>query len=182
MRATALVLCLILSGCAASPEKLDSVGKTEAGRMAPPVRRFSSYASYELKPMVLSPAVQSAPEKVKVAGELENILRTKLQPLLDQWKAPASGDRSGTLVIEPRLAFLRIVSGGARFWAGAFAGDSSIDMDLAITDEGTGQQLAKPRITLKADALAGGWSIGKSDQNLLDYIASIAHAYMTANY
>jgi hypothetical protein len=182
MKATALVVCIILSGCAASPERLELVGKTEAARMASPVKRFSSYASYELKPMVLSPAVRSEPGKVKAAEELENTLRTKLQPLLEQWKAAASSNRSGTLVIEPQLASLRIVSGGARFWAGALVGDSSIDMDLAITDQGTGQQVAKPRITRNADAMTGGWSIGKSDQNLLDYIASIAYEYMTVNY
>jgi hypothetical protein len=150
--------------------------------MAPPVKRFSSYANYELRPMVLSPAVQSDPGKVTAAGELENTLRTKLQPLLEQWKAAESSNRSGALIIEPQLVSLRIVSGGARFWAGALVGDSSIDMDLLITDQGTGQQVAKPRITRTADAMTGGWSIGKSDQNLLDYIASIAYEYMTANY
>ena len=61
-------------------------------------------------------------------------------------------------------------------------GDSSIDMDLVITDQGTGQQIAKPRITRSADGATGGWSVGKSDQNLLDYIASIAYEYMKVNY
>jgi hypothetical protein len=182
MKAAALVLCMILSGCAASPERLELVGKSEAGRMSPPTKRFSSYANYELRPMVLSPAVQSEPGKVKAAGELEDTLRIKLQPLLDQWKTAPSSNRSGTLVIEPQLASLRIVSGGARFWAGGLVGDSSIDMDFAITEQGTGQQIAKPRITRTADAMTGGWSVGKSDRNLLDYIASIAYEYMTVNY
>ena len=61
-------------------------------------------------------------------------------------------------------------------------GDSNIDMDLLITDQSTGQQIAKPRITRTADAMTGGWSVGKSDQNLLDYIASIAYYYMIDNY
>lgn len=135
MRVATLILCIILSGCAASPERLELVGKTEAGRMAPPVKRFSSYANYELKPMVLSAAVQSERAKVEAAGELENIIRTKLQSLLEQWKAATSGNRSGTLVIEPQLASLRIVSVGARFWVGGLVGDSSIDMDLVITDQ-----------------------------------------------
>ena len=90
-------------------------------------KRFFSFTDYELRPMVLSPAVQNEPGKVKAAGELENTLRAKLQPLLDQWKAPASSGRSGKLIIEPHLASLKIVSGGARFWIGAMAGDSSID-------------------------------------------------------
>lgn len=182
MKSIVLVLCIILSGCAANPQKLELVGKTESARLAPPTKPFSSFANYELRPMVLSPAVQGEPGKVKAAGELENTLRAKLQPLFDQWKAAALSGRSGTLIIEPQLASLKIVSGGARFWAGALAGDSSIDMDLVITDQTTGHQVAKPRIIRNADAMTGGWSIGKSDQNLLDYIASIAYEYLTVNY
>lgn len=181
MKIIAFVFCIILSGCAASPQALESVGKAESARMAPPAKRFSSYADYVIRPMVLSPAVQKEPGKVKAAGELENTLRAKLQPLLDQWKAAASSGQSGKLVIEPNLAALKIVSGGARFWIGPMAGDSSIDLDLVITDQTTGQQVAKPRIMRNADAMTGAWSIGKSDQNLFDYIASIAYQYMKDN-
>ena len=178
----AVVVGIILAGCAADPQRLESVGKSESSRLAPPTKRFSSYSNYELKPMVLSEAIQKEPDKVVAAGNLENTLRAKLQPLLDQWKVETASGRSGTLIIEPRLESLRIVSGGARFWAGAFAGDSNIDMDLAISEQSTGQQVAKPRTTRRADAMTGGWSVGKSDQNLLDYIASIAHQYMLTNY
>ena len=121
-------------------------------------------------------------EKVEAAGHLENTLKAKLQPLLDQWKASTPSGRSGTLVIQPQLESLRIVSGGVRFWGGGLAGDSSIDMDLLITDQSAGQPVAKPRITRHADAVTGGFSFGKSDQNLLDYIASIAYQYLAANY
>jgi hypothetical protein len=132
--------------------------------------------------MVLSKAVRSDEGKVEAAGDLENVLRAKLQPLIDKWKAAAAGGRSGALVIEPQLVSLKIVGGTARFWAGPFVGDSIIDMDLLITEQDTGQQVAKPRITRNADAMTGSWSIGQSDQNLLDYIASIAYHYMTDNY
>jgi hypothetical protein len=30
--------------------------------------------------------------------------------------------------------------------------------------------------------MTGGWSVGKSDQNLLDYIAAISHEYLASNY
>jgi hypothetical protein len=182
MKVIALVFSMFVVGCAATPEKLESVGKAESARLGPPVRRLSSFANYELKSMVLSAAVQSDSAKVQAAGRLENALKAKLQPLLDQWRTQATGGRSGTLVVQPRLESLRVVSSSARFLAGAFAGDSNIDMDLAMTDDTTGQPVAKPRITLKADAMTGGWSIGKSDENLLDYIASVAYEYMAANY
>lgn len=77
---------------------------------------------------------------------------------------------------------LRIVSGGARFWAGALAGGSYIDIDLRLIDGSTNNVIAKPRITKNAGAMTGGWSIGQSDKNLHDYIAHIVHEYFSTNY
>jgi hypothetical protein len=182
MKTTLLVMCIALAGCAATPEKLESVGQTEAARLAPPAKSFSSYANYQLMPMVLGPAVQSESRKVEEAEKLDTKLREKLEPLIEQWQAAPPDGRSGTLLIEPQLAALRIVSGGARFWAGGLAGNSTIDLDLLFTDQASGQQVAKPRIAREADAISGGWSIGKSDQNLHDYIVSIAYQYLTDNY
>ena len=62
------------------------------------------------------------------------------------------------------------------------AGDSIIDMDRNYSPRERISKLEKPRIIRNADAMTGGWSIGKSDQNLLYYIASIAYQYMTVNY
>lgn len=182
MKAITWLACIILAGCAANPQTLESVARTESARLAPPTRPFSSFASYDLRPMVLSEAVQAEAGKVEAAGTLQTKLQARIRPLLDQWTAATAGGRSGTLSIEPRLASLKIVSGGARFWAGAMAGDSTIDLDLVITDQATGQQIAKPRIARNADAMTGGWSIGKSDQNLYDYITSIAYQYLEDNY
>jgi hypothetical protein len=176
------LVALILAGCAAAPEKLESVGRAESAKMRPPTKRFSSYASYELRPMVLGESVKQDERKVTVAGDLENVLRTKIQPLINSWRASAAAGRSGTLVIEPQLVNLKVVSSTARFWAGAFAGDSRIDMELLITDKSNGQQIANPYIGRSAGAFTGGWSIGKSDQNLLDYIASMTYQYLADNY
>lgn len=182
MKVVAVFMFALLAGCAASPEALNSVAQTESGRMAAPSRSLSSFARYELKPMVLSPAVKSEEGKVAVAGELEAKLRQKLQPLLDQWNAAPAANRSGTLVIEPQLASLKVVSGTARFWAGAMAGDSSVDLDLSLTERETGLVIGKPRVARNADAMTGGWSIGKSDDNLLDYISAIAYQYLSDHY
>ena len=77
---------------------------------------------------------------------------------------------------------LRIVSGGARFWAGALVGDSHIDLDLVLIDGKTGVVIEKARIRKEAGAMTGAWSIGKSDDNLHDYIAHIVHRYLLENY
>jgi hypothetical protein len=182
MRATILAFCLVITGCATSPETLSSVAKTEAARLAAPTQRLSTFAGYELKPMVLGEAVTMDRAKVEEAAVLERALKARIQPLIDQWTATGGTDRAGTLVIEPHLASLRVVSGGARFWAGAFAGDSSIDMDLLLTDQASGQVVSKPRITRSADAMTGAWSIGQSDDNLLDYITAITYQYLVDSY
>lgn len=151
--------------------------------MSAPTRPFSSFSAYELKPMKLSPAVLQEHGKVARAGELDARMRQKLMPLFAEWQSTATGPgRSGTLVVEPQLASLKVVSGNARFWAGALAGDSQIDLDLSITDGTTGQQIAKPRIALTADAMAGGWSIGASDDNLLEYISAVCYQYLKDHY
>ena len=182
MKGLVLITFLALAGCAATPASLDSVARTESARLVRPAKPFSSYASYELKAMVLSAAVTSEPKKVQEAMTLEKKLQDKIQPLLAQWRSAPAGNRSGTLVLEPQLAALKIVSGGARFWAGGMAGDSLIDLDLAITDLTSGQQVAKPRLAREANGLTGAWSVGKSDQNLHDYIVTIAYQYLSDNY
>ena len=105
-----------------------------------------------------------------------------MNPLLSEWNTTQSEVADGTLSIQTTLTQLKIVSGGARFWAGAFAGDSFIDMDLELVDKQSGEQIASVRIRRDADSMTGAWSIGKSDQNLDDYIVSIVHQYLTDNY
>lgn len=182
IHAIVLITMLALAGCAASPEKLKSVASTESARLAPPSKPLVNFSHFDLKPMVLSPAVVREEGKVKEAKDLENRLRAFLQPILERWNAEPKSDQSGTLIIEPRLASLKIVSGGARFWAGALAGNSNIDLDLVLIEKETGQKIASPRIKNESGAFAGGWSIGASDQNLKDYIAHTAGQYLKDNY
>jgi len=182
MRVSFYAALFLITGCAAAPEKLESVARKESVRMAAPSRPFSSFVGYELKAMSFG-SIQQDQAKLERARELDTKLRAKLEPLLNQWNsAPKSGAKTGRLVIEPQLADLRIVSGGARFWAGAFAGGSNVDLDLSITDGDSGQLIAKPRVALQAGGMAGGWSIGKSDSNLLDYIASVSYQYLEDHY
>ena len=179
-----IIVCLLaaMAGCAADPAKVTAVSQTEAARLQAPSRKLSTFAAYERRPMVLGPAVTADPDKVKQARILEDNLKAAIDPLLSQWQAAAGTGRSGTLVIEPHLASLQVVSGGARFWAGAWVGNSTIDLDLLLIDMATGEAIARPRVTRSADAMTGAWSIGQSDQNLLDYIAAISAQYLRDNY
>ena len=183
MRLISIVLMAgLLSACAADPAKIQDVAEEEADRLAPPTKSLSSFASFELAPMTFSDAINAEPGKVAEAQEFERNLQAKLNPLLSEWNTTQSEGAAGTLSIQTTLVRLKIVSGGARFWAGALAGNSFIDMDLELFDKESGEQIARVLVRRDADSMTGAWSIGKSDQNLDDYIVSIVHEYLTNHY
>ncbi|MFN2644031.1 MAG: hypothetical protein ABR570_03495 [Burkholderiales bacterium] len=178
-----LVAVGALIGCASNPARRAAVAMEESRRLAAPTTPLASYGKFELKPMGMSPAVANDTAKVEVVKDLEGRVQARVQPLLAQWNAQAAKNAAtgSTLIVQPRVMSLRVVSGGARFFAGAFAGDSSIAMDLDLKDAATGALIANPRIERSAGAMAGGWSIGATDRNLMDYIADIAGQYLEDN-
>ena len=182
MKKLSLILFVFLAGCAAEPVKLTAVAVEESSRLGKPSKPLSAYSTYELKPFILSAQVKSKTDKIQQAAILEQKVKDKLLPLFADWSSSGGPGRSGTLIVQPELIKLKIISGGARFWVGAFAGESSIDVDLRLTDGTTNEVIAKPRITRDAGAFTGAWSIGKSDENLHDYIAHIIHQYMSSNF
>jgi hypothetical protein len=178
---TGLLIGLVVAGCAADPVKVQSVGKAEAQLLDPPTNPLSTFSHFELMPMAYSEGIRQRPEKLAEGQEFERNLADKIGPLLKTWEASNQGS-AGTLTIQPELETLRIVSGGARFWVGAFAGDSHIDMRLRLIDATTGEQIANPRINMDSGGLAGAWSIGKSDQNLDEYLVSVVYEYLVGAY
>ncbi len=182
-----ILLCLLLflsiNGCATSNKNhhADIVNR-EVSRLSLPTKPLSSYSSFKLENLVLNDDTRLKKDKTKVAKELDVKLHAKLLPLLTEWNSNKNNNGSGTLVIKPQLRWLHVVSGGARFWAGAMAGESRIDMDLKMIDAQTGNEIARPRIMTTASAMSGGWSVGATDKNLLNYIADISYEYLKNNY
>jgi hypothetical protein len=178
-----LILTIISLGCAGSGgdvAKREEVARQEAQRMQTPDHRLSTYARFELLPAVRSASIEENEDKVVYANKLEGLLADQLGPLFKEWASGGSG--SGALQVQPEFETIKIVSGGARFWAGAMAGNSTIDISLVLIDAESGDVIAKPRVMRSSAAMAGGWSVGATDQNLLYYIADIAEQYMVANY
>lgn len=183
MRKIFLILtAALLTACASDPAKVEAVAVDEAARLKAPTKLLSMYKTFELQDMTFGEEIKLEDKKMAEAREFETAFKAKINPLLDTWNAADSAGSQGKLSIQPHLARLRIVSGGARFWAGGMAGDSFIDMDLRLVDADTGVVVGDVTIRRNADAMTGGWSVGKSDQNLDNYIVSIAHQYLTDNY
>jgi len=131
--------------------------------------------------MTMSAALKAESGKVKQVKLLEEKLRAKLLPLFEEWGNGGNGTER-KLLVQPSVVHLRIISGGARFWGGALAGESHIDMDLKLVDAGSGEVVGAPRINKASGAFGGAWSVGASDRNLLDYIVAISQKYLVANY
>ncbi len=178
-----LLIVLAVSGCASDPAKRKLVAIEESSRMQPTAEPLSSFDNFKLADMTLAPSVQTEPEKVVVAKRLDVKLKTKLDPLISNWNAKSGYVQGGrTVEIQPRVVSLRVISGTTRFFAGAFAGQSEISMDLILLDKETGEEIGRTRVQRAAGAYAGAWSIGMTDKSLLDYIVDIAYQYLVDNY
>lgn len=100
---------------------------------------------------------------------------------MNEW-GQSAGATNRSLSIEPELLSLRVVSGGARLWAGAFAGNSSIKLKLTIRDNDSNTVIGSPVIYKESNSMAGAWSGGESDQNLVGYVVDISEQYLKNNY
>jgi len=183
-RALLLVgLLSLAAGCASDPAKRQKIVSEEAARLRPPQVPLASFGSFEILPVATSPEVASKPEKVEMVTRLGQDLEARLRPMLKSWEASAAPEARGRiLVIQAKVTSLHVVSGGARFFIGALAGNSSIDMDLTLSDKQSGQVIASERINKSSDAMAGAWSIGSSDRNLPEYVVEIALEYLSRSH
>jgi len=176
------VIAGLLTGCAADPANIQKVAEEESRHLTPATKPLSSFLSFELAPITLSDAIEAEPGKIEEAREFEGILQAKLAPLLAKWNTADNKGAAGALTIETHLVKLKIVSGGARFWSGACAGDSFIDLNLKLVDSSNSELIADVLVRQRADAMTGGWSVGGSDQNIDAYVVAIIHQYLSENY
>lgn len=176
----ALVAVAVLAGCASDPARRAQVATAESARLPAPTALLSSYGKFELRPMEMGPEVANDATKAAVVKDLEARVQARVQPILALWNAQGAsgGAADRTLIVQPRAMGIRVIGGATRFFAGALAGESSIDMDLELRDAATSAVIAKPRIARSASAVSGAFSIGATDRNLMDYIADIAGQYL----
>ena len=178
-----IIVVAVLTGCAGDPGRRDRIIKEQSGRLPPPTVSLSSYQKFELRPVAMVDSVADDDAKAAVAKDLDRRIQERIQPMFARWNADSGSATStaNTLIVQPRVTRLRVISGGLRAVAGAWAGESSIAMDLELRDAATSAVVASPNISRSADAFAGAWSFGATDQNLLNYIADIAVQYLQEN-
>ena len=88
----------------------------------------------------------------------------------------STGDK--TLLIKADITELRIVGGAARFWGGAFAGSSGVELDPQLIDGATNKVIRKEKISSWNSAWAASWTGGTSDASIVNDMGKILAKYI----
>jgi hypothetical protein len=147
-----------------------------------PAVTLNTFQRFEIQPVTMDApyAGQEANEAPKASIQANLDLRA--QPLLAQWNAKPAGESARTLKIEPAIRHIRFISGGKRFWGGAFAGGSAVLMTVKLSDAATGEVIAEPEFYQHANKMGAAWSFGATDKAMLVRVASMITDYLQKNY
>lgn len=111
----------------------------------------------------------------QAAKELQHSMMTTLQ-MEKQFKKidivsnnPSTDGR--TLIIKVNITDLRIVNGAARFWGGAMAGSSGVELNLQLIDSASQKVIRDEKMSSWNNAFGAAWS--GSDSTLLDDMGKI---------
>jgi hypothetical protein len=171
-----LLLIFMASGCATKGIKVDSTTNP------PPVNKFSDFGRFELREIAIADEYSGYDANINAKIKIEETLRSNLDQQLKEWNQSDHSKKRGTLIIEPKIVQIKFISGGARFWAGALAGSSAVNMEVIYREKETGEVIASPQFYQHAAAMAGAYSFGGADNAMLERIANIIADYTIANY
>ena len=171
-----LIHAMLLLGIAAT-------ALAESPQNPAPTSALAGYDKYELLPIAMGPPYAGDEGKEKAKTKIQDYMTAETSPIIEQWNKDAAGSTRGqSLVIEPRIDKLKVVSTGARIWAGAFAGDSYVVMKFKIVEQPSGTQLAEPVFYQRASAMSGTWTFGAQDKDMMHRIVVLADQYLQSNY
>ena len=83
-----------------------------------------------------------------------------------------------TLIVKTNVPNMRIVGFNARFWGGAFAGNSEMLMEMTLIDKQTGVEMGHKTLTSDVNVMGATWSFGASDRSLPTDMGMIMAAYL----
>ncbi|MDF9828437.1 outer membrane murein-binding lipoprotein Lpp [Ereboglobus sp. PH5-10] len=171
-----IVSVMFLSGCATQ------IRPTAAQNPAP-TEAFSQFNRFEMASVMLAPAYADNDTNKKALRKIQEHTTSLSTPILNSWNHAGSQQPvARTLSITPVITEIKFVGGAARFWAGAMAGSSAVIMRVTFTEKETGNVVATPEFYAVGNAMAGAWSIGGADNQMLSIIAGRMTDYMGKNY
>jgi hypothetical protein len=168
-------LLIFTQGCATHLRK-------PAGPPQPAKVRFSNFQAVEMNHVTISPKFASAKANQKALGRIDKVFFSCMHlifPNLNEAEEPNSGIR--TLLIEPNSEEIKFIGEAARFWLGALAGSSAILMKVTYRDKATGETIAEPEFYRRSNAWEGQYSMGATDNLMLDNVTRDICTYTNSN-
>jgi hypothetical protein len=99
------------------------------------------------------------------ANTISALKEKKFYQAVESGKA-AMTRRDGTLLVKAKVTGMRIVSGHARMWGGAFTGSSFMEVDLTLIDAATNTVVREKKLSSANNPWAAAWVGGASDHSL----------------
>ena len=174
-----LAAIFILTGCATHLTKPSASPK-------PATVRLSEFKSVEMKSVGISERFSANGANQKALRKIDELLFQDMRMIFPELKRIEAGQEFSaaaerTLQIVPTIKEIKFIGGAARFWAGAMAGSSAVLMQATYKDSSTGDVIADPEFYRSAGAYAGAWSIGNTDNRMLEDIAKDIVNYSSYN-
>lgn len=176
MNRRSVVLAGVLAGCALFSAGCATQIKKPDSAPQPSLVKFSEFKAVEFVPIRIAPSYADASANKRAAQRIEKTLVEGLNivfPGMKRIEAGAADEtpEARTLRIEPVVVEIKFIGGAARFWVGAMAGSSAVLIEVSFIDRSTGDVVAKPQFYRSAGAYSGGYSMGASDNMMLDEVA-----------
>ncbi len=174
-----ILTILLMIGCATQISK-------PTREPLPSKVRFGEFTNIEMKAVGISETYAEAEANQKALRKIDEILFNDMRMLYPNLKRIENGEdfskaSDKTLQITPIIKEIKFVGGGARFWVGAMAGSSAVLMEAIFRDGSSSEIIADPEFIRVANAYSGGWSMGVTDNKMLEDIARDIVNYASVN-
>ncbi len=122
-----IILTLMISGCATPSIKDAAIHREQVAILKPPEVKFGAFEKIYFRSTGINSALASNSANQKALARIDEHLFSRVRPIflnsltLIEANEQLDGLDKNSLLIEPFIDDIRFVSGGARFWAGAYA-------------------------------------------------------------
>ena len=157
-------------------------GQPAASENPPPKEALNKFNRFEMEPISIGAPFAGQKGNEVAKQKLQANLDLRANPLLAEWNAMPAGEAPRILKIQPSIRYIRFITGGKRFFAGAFAGGSSILVNVNLVDAASGEVIASPEFYQHANAMGAAYSFGGTDKAMLIRVSNMATEYLRNNY
>jgi len=166
-----------LCGCASSGGGTQETIEAQSPPVTPLEKHYAEIIVYELETTpVLKKDYEQALKDCQ-ATLISSLIKRNKYKRVEAAKRNVTYD-SSALLVRIKVSDMRIASFGARFWGGAFVGNSYMYMRMKLLDAKTGELLRDEDFNSTNNSLAATWSFGANDRSLPTDMAVIMADYL----